>query len=433
MMAAACLCVVLAAGMMPLKGALSGSPLAMVNLEFGSASRSGPMVAMAAPGDGALLLEAPAVKAAPTETPEVMAKSRPMRRPSMPEAARKAYHLTQQGLQMHREGEVDQAARSLEQAHEICQTRVGPNHPQTRHVALNLANIYGDALNRPMGMMRSSPGIAPGVIKVASPKTNPPAADAPIGIAAADAPREAGHPVQSLRARLDRKKYTEVQQRVVPMLALGLKHARTPEQRQSLIQALSELGPASGAAVGVLADRLERTEDEREQVALVMALGRMGPEARFALPTLNRLANGNGGLEWTTCQQARSLVGQLHGPAGRVGVADQAGLFSVGAVREAVMHFQSQAGRLEIFVEAPRPGVPSNAKLRLKQMGPQAIVVVMRRDQAELFPAETLTVVPAATLPQVTETLSGVLRAGEPDDALRAVYRLQPSSAEKPE
>jgi hypothetical protein len=452
LVAAACLCVVLGAGMMPLKGQLGTPPGSPVSVEFGSASRSAPMLAMAPVGDAppvsvefgsasrsAPVGDAPPVAKAPVMTtsapqlgpPTAAGKMRAMRRPGMPEAARRAYHLTQQGLQMHREGRVDQAARSLEQAHEICQNLVGPNHPQTRDVALNLANVYGEAFLRPMPLMRE--GSTPGTLKVGSVPVDPPTPADSAGIAAADAPRDTVTPVQSLRARLDRKKYTEVQQRVVPMLAMGLKNARTAEQRQSLIHALSQLGPASGTAVGVLADCLDRTEDEREQAALVAALARMGPEARFALPTLNRFANGHDGPQWTTTsQQARSLVGQLHGPAGRVGVSDHAGLFSVGAVREAVAHFQANAGRLEIFVEAPRPGLPTLASARLQRMGPQAIVVLLRRDRAECFPSDRLTIVPADSLPKLAATLTGHLQAGEADEALRAVCGLIPDTAPSP-
>ena len=438
--AAACLLLVIGAGMFPLTDGLGGSASEspLLALGDGSASRQ-PLAMMVAgspetrgglPGELSLPLaevgppsmDAPLGGTAVAST--VSSNQLPLvqPRPLPPNAARQVYQLTQQGSHYQREGQVDQAAHALELAHRLCEKRVGPQHPQTRMVAMNLAHMYGDALNQPTKnaleypAVRSKPVPAPGL------KANPPLATpdkmAPEGLA------EGGPHRIALRSRLERRKAIEIQQRVVPVLSMGLRHSKQTDDRVTLIGALSELGPSAHSSVGILTARLQDSTEPREQVAIVEALRRIGPDARQALPVLNHLATQESMVMPTLPRQAQELIAHLHSPAGRVGVHDAVGLFSVAAVRDAVEHFQQSASKREVFVEVARPGPFPVAKARLKHLGTQALVVVIRRNSVEIQPSATLKTDKPLPLEAIRNAMQEHLRNEDPDAALREAYRL---------
>jgi hypothetical protein len=454
LVAAACLFLVLGVGALPLTGNLgtAGPETPMLALNDGSASRdvlpllaragerAAPPVGVFAPGNPTADLLPGALEFAPSET--AGAKSAPTelvvqvpKRPTTPDTARRAYTLMHQGNQYHREGQVDQAARALELAYDLCQNRVGPQHPQTRLMAMNLAHMYGDALHDPV---RNNPERGPAYSKTVGPRPERPPVRDP-SAAPASPPVAPGSGLMSgnnttdrdkdqnrvaLRTRLDRKKAIEIQQRVVPVLSMGLKQAQLVEDRVTLIGALSELGPSAAPSVGILSHRLHHSTEPREQLALMEALRRVGPDARVALPILNEIAVRETLETPQLPQQARELIGHLNSPAGRVGVHDSLGLFSLAAVREAVDQFQQRANKRELFVEVPRHATAPLVKLRLKNLGPQSILVVMRRQTVEIYPSATLKTETPLPLDAIKRAIQEHLKKDDPDAALREVYRL---------
>ena len=439
LMAAACLLLVIGAGMGPLSESLgdaSGSGASRLGLGTAMASRSStPALAWNAPVAAAPVLEASADHAEPgamqrhlpTEEPRLnLFESPPLarlpQRSLTPNAARRAYSLLHQGYQYQRDGQVDKAAHALELAHELCENRFGSQHPQTQVVALNLAQMYGNALTRGefQGVVRSQSLGKAGPRELVAPQQplhgkTPPELH---GSAAADK--------GALRSRLERQKTTEVQQRVVPVLVTGLRNAQTLEQRLSLIQALSELGPVAFPAVGILSERLGKSNESSEKQAILSALRRIGPSARLAVPILNQLTQPDSDTSPEVRHQAQQLLAHLSSPAGRVGVQDNLGLFSTAAVREALAHFQSRADRRELFVDVlrPSPFAAGVAKWRLKQLGAQAIVVVIRRHTVEIHPSASLIQEPPLPLQEVKQAIEQHLKNDNPDAALREVYRL---------
>jgi len=444
LMAAACLLLVIGATMGPLSESLGDSPGTASRLALGGAMASrSPMPALAwnAPGAAAPILEMAADRAEPgpilrhlpaaEPSPKSLESQQSVESQSLaalpqraltPNTARRAYSLLHQGYQFQRAGQVDKAAHALELAHDLCANRFGSQHPQTQVVALNLAQMYGNALNRGefQGVVRSPSLGKAGPRELATPHQPPSAKNHPelLNQVAADS--------GELRSRLERKKTTEVQQRVVPVLATGLRNAQTLEQRLSLIQALSELGPVAFSAVGILAERLSQSSESSEKQAILTALRRIGPSARLAVPILNQLAQPYSDNSPEVRQQAQQLLAHLSSPAGRVGVQDSLGLFSTAAVREALAQFQSRADRRELFVEVPRPGpfAASVGKWRLKQLGAQAIVVVIWRHTVEIHPSASLQQEPPLPLQEVKQAIEQHLKNDNPDAALREVYRL---------
>jgi hypothetical protein len=289
-------------------------------------------------------------------------------------------------------------------------------------VALNLAHMYGDALNQLTKNALEYPGVRSKPMPAHGLRVNPPSTlpDQPVPEVSA----EGGPHRIALRSRLERKKAIEIQHRVVPVLCMGLRYCKRTDERVTLIGALSELGPAAHSSVGILTTRLQESTDAIEQLAIVEALRRIGPDARQALPVLNHLATQESMLMPTLPRQAQELIAHLHSPAGRVGVHDPVGLFSVAAMRDAVEHFQRNAGKREIFVEVARPGPYPVAKARLKNLGAQALVIVIRRNSVEIQPAATLKTDTPLALEAIRNAMQEHLRNEDPDAALREAYRL---------
>src|SRR5262249_4055719 len=78
----------------------------------------------------------------------------------------------------------------------------------------------------------------------------------------------------------------EVRVKVVPVLRDALRGTNDKHEGLALIKALGELGPAAHPAVDLLCDRLKKSDDAGERLAVLVALDQIGPAARNAVPTL---------------------------------------------------------------------------------------------------------------------------------------------------
>ena len=99
------------------------------------------------------------------------------------------------------------------------------------------------------------------------------------------------HALRSARQcqRGSRAARRDVSAAVVPVLAHALEHSSCSQERLALVRALGTLGPAARQAVPVLTACLRGTSEPAEQRAVLLALDQMGPAAVEAVPVLTAL------------------------------------------------------------------------------------------------------------------------------------------------
>jgi hypothetical protein len=204
-----------------------------------------------------------------------------------------------------------------------------------------------------------------------------------------------------VRAHIVAQPGPKVGAEVVPVLTEALKTARGKHERLALIKALGELGPAAKPSVGLLCERLKKSDDAGERLAVLVALDQMGPAAREAEPTLVAFTSSSAPARTVTShhatvkavsldkkyaerfarvtpteeQYARQVLSRLNGREAQVGVFDKAGLFSLKGTIDTTRALRKLAREsgLEVRVET-HPGQPSAASPRL---GPVALRVVI--------------------------------------------------------
>ncbi len=413
--AAACLLLVFGA-LMPRPGFLSAprpsapateGAVALGPGPAGTVAPEGPMIFLSlAPEDSPVEpapLPAPRLEppAAPART---LADARPLPPPAEPQTPAQLHRAVNF---YHAQGDVARAARTLRKAHHHCKNKLGPQHRTTQWTARQLAGVYQVALNTP------DPAGSKGRAGFA-------------GAVRAKTPSRPGAPARgwinpSFRARLTAQQVRQdlnsrPAREVVPVLAQALRTSHCPRERQALVRALGELGPAARQAVPILAERLRQSSDAGEQRVLLTALERIGPAADDAVPVLVALADNTATASLSdrdskfmavrtvkterserTCrladdeaQLARKVLARLSGPEARVGVFDNAGLFSVGGIIDttrALRHAQ-RTHHLAVRIETRTGGT---AQVVPSEMGPRALLVCVGPDaQVQVQASPTL-------------------------------------------
>jgi hypothetical protein len=362
-LAAACLlfaCLTL----LPATGYLSRSRPEALALRGGEASRLGAGSAVGLT-DQIVWLDGPA----PAEVPVVDARPAPqedalvLASPEQLVGAVKLYHA---------QGDVAAAEKTLRHNYAACMDRHGADHKATRCAGRQLAGVYQFALNtsEPSGPQHASLDLAKGGQK--------------------KCPQDrARDTARQVREQIVRRPAPEVAAEVVPVLNEALKNARNKPERLALIKALGEIGPAAKAeSVKLLCERLEKADDE-ERLAVLDSLDRMGPAASAAEPALARLAKAAAPKakmvssekvkavssdkkvekeaddcccgKVTPGERAREVLQRLKGREARVGVFDEAGLFSLGRsmdVTNALRKLAREAD-VEVRVETRRADKPA--------------------------------------------------------------------------
>jgi hypothetical protein len=294
---------------------------------------------------------------------------------------RRAAELNRRAVLYSSRGELARAVPPLQQAHQICQARLGPDHPATRNTARHLAGVYQAALNAPDTLSASpTPPL---------PEAAPPQPSAPVN-PYAPPPRFVGRgrvmlaksaesyfrSATALRDQISARSTQEVQAAVVPVLTRALEVSSNPQERLKLVRAIAALGPAASNAVPVLTERLKNSSDPAEVRIVLKALSEIGPAARDALPALEALSGECQGKDTrAVCAtktgakegrkgprrhfsphdavHVRKVLACLNGPQGRAGIADRAGCFTVKAVRHAnrAIRHLAQDARVEVLFE----------------------------------------------------------------------------------
>jgi hypothetical protein len=294
------------------------------------------------------------------------------------------------------DADLAQAEAALRKAQVLCERELGRTHPTTRQVVRSRATVYRVALNTPPAdagpyfALTAGPGTSvgnpyspyaptypPGVKGDRKEKVAVSAYPAPLPGHLAEitpahasfvAPRYKKRPAPQARALALREQITalppaELRKNIVPVLLQRLKEASRAEERVALVRALGELGPAARDAVPTLTGLAQRRASPAERRAVLLALGRMGPAARPAAPVLlaslesksaeerkcaaDALVNlgatartevvreleGNAGAKGRGGAVARAVLDRLQGPEGRIGIDDRGECFSVRALR----------------------------------------------------------------------------------------------------
>jgi hypothetical protein len=286
----------------------------------------------------------------------------------------------------HARGDVAEAERALREAHQRCKKELGPRHGTTQWAARQLAGVYQVALNTsdaPAGKV---------VVSVAAPRGKPQR-----HATYADRPYNPYFRARVDALRVRRELTGRPAREVVPVLVQALRTTSCPKERQALVRALGELGPAARAAVPELTERLRQSSEAREQCAILQALERIGPAAGEAAPVLAALAGDDAPtplhharrVEAERCckladheaRLAKKVLARLSGVEARVGVFDGAGLFSVGGIIETTRALRDSARhhRVAVRIETLGRG-DQEAKAVLAAMGPRAIHVLLDQD-----------------------------------------------------
>ncbi len=256
-------------------------------------------------------------------------------------------------------------------------SKFGPNHPSTRALACNLADVYVAGLNgSPVAMKRPPEPLvrtetAPGVLATTDSK--------PVR---AGPPRSLSGPSQSRYPyRLGYQSTRQINRDVVPILMTALQHATDSEKRLTYVQALGRLGPAGRAAVPVLKQRLEDSTDANEVTAVLLALKQMGEAAYPARPVLESLTRLDGKKPGITSSQralALQIVQYLQSSEGRVGICDEEGCFTLETLQQSCLQLTQLARKsgLEVYLETG-PLDRVNPEKHLKRMGERALYLAV--------------------------------------------------------
>jgi hypothetical protein len=392
---AAAACLLLTFGLlMPRSGFLSAPrPASRVESERA--------VAMRTPGH-AELLQAPLIfqelpsadadrEAAPVAPLSVAGKSK--RAADSPRPLRDDTHLAalpsvepQNPTQLNRavtfyyvQGDVAKAEQALSKAHRLCKKKLGPKHRTTQWTARQLAGVYQVALNNRETVAVSSAKQSADLLGNPLARVTPASRGHEPYLRARITARQVREEITSRPAR-------EVSTQVVPVLTQALQSASCCKERQVLVRALGELGPTARPAVRVLVKRLEVASNPGEQHVLLEALEQIGPPAQDAVQVLTVLCRDTAERKQHVCRLsvedvklAKKVLSCLTGAESRVGVFDDAGLFTARGIIDATRTLRRLARNNNIAVRI-ETGKVHAARSDLKAMGPRAVHVVFARD-----------------------------------------------------
>ena len=279
-----------------------------------------------------------------------------------------------------RRGQVSRAEQSLVMTYAHCQQRLGSHHPYTTQTAQDLANLYAPALNEGLSK-RSFPVPAPPVVVAVPP--------APFGKADATDHLE----VARLREQIANQTLPQIQATVVPALIRALETAPTPDQRQSMVLALGNLGPAASPALPALQRSLNNATPAETRTVL-FTMGLIGPAS---VPVLNQLANTNAdrnagkndrqanpkdraNLSARDQQLIRVTLRKLQSPEAQAGIADEAACLSFREIRTASMQLHRLAKTKDfgiLVLIQTRPAKRPDDATPLARLGQRGVHVVL--------------------------------------------------------
>jgi hypothetical protein len=226
-------------------------------------------------------------------------------------------------------GRVAEAEKSLARSYAHCQERLGAKHPITTQAAQELANLYASALNQ-VPESRASRTAEPDPMQRTA-----------FWLESDKKKRKAA----SLEEQIADQTLPRIQATVVPALVRALETAPTPAERQTMVSALGNLGPAAGPALPALRQSLDNATPA-ERTAILQTMGRIGPAS---VPILDQLAgadavkgaakndprNHRANLSAADRTLIRDTLHELQGPEAQAGIADEAACLSLRAIRAA--------------------------------------------------------------------------------------------------
>jgi hypothetical protein len=401
LVAAACLLFACVASL-PQVGVFSGTRSDVVELSGGNASLV-PLTPSA--GDRMVWLDAPPaaqVKDAELGVAKFAAQADAAPAPAAPASVEQ---LNRTLAAYHAQGEAAQAAQTL---NTYFVSNKKHDQKMARYAGRQLAGVYQFALNEPA----EPPSPAPALLLASEAAKCPQA--------------RARNTARMVREQIVCQPGPEVRVKVVPVLTDALRDTSDKHERLALIKALGELGPAARPAVGLLCDRLKKSDDAGERLAVLVALDQIGPAARTAVPTLvaltppadrKRVAH-SAKLTEPEEQYARVVLNRLTGREAQVGVFDSAGLFSLKHTIDATRTLRKLARESDVEVRietstdkrvAPAPR-QAPADLYVVIASGVAKVQVSAALQKQGIDAESL-----------SKQLSDACRKGERDKALDVV------------
>ncbi|HEY7156205.1 MAG TPA: tetratricopeptide repeat protein [Gemmataceae bacterium] len=306
-----------------------------------------------------------------------------------------ARNLTRQALVYQEKGDLARAEPALHQACTLCENTLGPHAAETVRTRHSLAGVYAAALNAASPALSSK--VSAGVAVKSGPKRFSPKEIQSYETAKMpDRPREGSShamhyglhtprfqrvAVDALRERITCQSQRELRTSVAPVLTQALREASDAGERQRLMRALGQLGPAAREAVPLLIDCYRQTTDPSERAALLATFGEIGPAARLALPLLAdviqkpddhppevyisavralRKVGPAIRRHEKSARLSREVMRYLDSPAGRSGIVDEAECFRVSTIQQGREKIQQLATthRIEVFIETvPGPTV----------------------------------------------------------------------------
>jgi hypothetical protein len=305
-----------------------------------------------------------------------------------------ARNLTRQALVYQEKGDLTRAEPALHQACALCENTLGPHAAETVRTRHSLAGVYAfvlnaappsPTLNAPAGAtVRSTPTLTASeatpfkMTKMLEASRQQPAHATHRG---PHTPRFQRAAVDALRERITCQSQRELRTSVAPVLTQALRDTSDAGERQRLVLALGQLGPAARDAVPLLIDRYRQTTEPSERAALLATFGEIGPAARLALPLLADViqkpddhppevyisavrALRKVGPAMRRHEKSDRLSGEvmryLDSPAGRSGIVDEAECFRVSTIQQGreKIHQLATTHRIEVFIETvPGPTV----------------------------------------------------------------------------
>jgi hypothetical protein len=269
--------------------------------------------------------------------------------PTGQENEQNAERLYLLGLDYCEQGDLPRAVQVLARANDLCQANLGQENPVTLSTVRNLANVYQVALDQAAPAVERREKARTSqltVVRYRGPD-HPPRKDGEVQVAARHW-KEAAH---QLGRQIVAAPPGEIKQHVVPVLTQALRRSPSPEERVALVRALGELGPTAGEAVPLLTWCVKNARTPAERQAAVQALGQMGPAARPAVSALvEGLASPDPAFRGAVCQALVEL-----GPVARTATSpefvsriDRDARTNAPLAREVLKQLAGQDGRIGV-------------------------------------------------------------------------------------
>ena len=288
-----------------------------------------------------------------------------------------------------RRGRVCEAEKSLASSYDHYQRNLGANHPITTRTAHDLGNLYALALDE-------DPSRQP--VSAYAPATAPTTAMKFVAVSPYDKREGADQPEATrLRERIARQTIPQLQATVVPVLIRNLESAQTAAQRQMMVLALGNLGPAASPALPALQQSLGNATPA-ETSAILHTMGRIGPAS---VPVLNQLSGNEvyrnaskdrANLSARDQEYVSATLRKLQSPEAQAGIADEAACLSFREIRTASLMLHRLAKdkdfRILVLIQTKLANRPEGDRLtRLGKYGVHVAVDLAGNVAVKVSPA----------------------------------------------